>query len=59
MSDVRRHFEENFTDENGVDVCRIAVNSEKAAEALGKPQGNYITLDMGKIGGLLPEKSAY
>lgn len=49
-------FEENFTDENGVDVCRIAVNSEKAAEALGKPQGNYITLDMGKIGGLLPEK---
>ena len=47
---------ESFTDKNGMEVSRIEIVSKRASDILGKPIGNYVTLDMGNIARLLPEK---
>ena len=39
-----------------MEVSRIEIVSKRASDILGKPIGNYVTLDMGNIARLLPEK---
>lgn len=50
---IKNEFSEN---ESGIEISRINVFSKSAAEKLGKPIGNYITMDMGNIASLLPEE---
>ena len=47
---------ESFLNECGIEVSRIEVTGKTAADRLGKPEGTYVTLDMGSIAALLPEK---
>ena len=47
---------ESFTDKNGMEISRIEIISERASHIFGKPMGHYVTLDMGNIAMLLPEK---
>ncbi len=54
--EIRGVTNEIFVNQQGMEISRIHVETYEAAARLGKPVGNYITIDMGNIASLLPEK---